>query len=160
LARRSVGLHYNRLGYGQFFNDFCCVLYKYQYTKQKTEISPAIIEWLYEHSGGVISVVVSLIHDAQEIAILNGTEELNMATLNESYEKRLSMLHGYIEPTIKRRLQCSTPKKKSSAASITPIQAKADVGIRINELVAIAKNDNADIVELLKQHMPVVEVAV
>ena len=160
LARRSLGLQYDRLDFDQYFHDFCCTLFRYQYTRQKTEISPAIIEWLYEHSAGVISVIVSLIHDAQEIAILNGTEELNMATLNEAYEKRLSMLHGYIEPTIKRRSQCSTPKKKSSAASIVPIQAKVDEGISISELVSIAKNDGVDIVSLLKQYMPVVEVAV
>lgn len=160
LARRSLGLRYDRLQYDQYFHDFCCTLFRYQYTKQKTEISPAIIEWLYEHSSGVISVVVSLIHDAQEIAILNGTEELNMAMLNEAYEKRLSMLHGYIEPTIKRRPQCSTPKKKSSAASVIPVQAKADEGKSIAELVSIAKNDGVDIVGLLKQHLPVVEVAV
>lgn len=160
LARRSLGLRYDRLQYDQYFHDFCCTLFRYQYTKQKTEISPAIIEWLYEHSSGVISVVVSLIHDAQEIAILNGTEELNMAMLNEAYEKRLSMLHGYIEPTIKRRPQCSTPKKKSSAASVIPVRAKADEGKSIAELVSIAKNDGVDIVGLLKQHLPVVEVAV
>ena len=160
LARRSLGLQYDRLEFDQYFHDFCCTLFHYQYTRQKAAISPAIIEWLYEHSAGVISVIVSLIHDAQEIAILNGTEELNMATLNEAYEKRLSMLHGYIEPTIKRRPQCSPPKKKSSAASVIPVQVKADEGINISKLVAIAKNDGTDIVSLLKEHMPVVEVAI
>lgn len=160
LARRSLGLRYDRMQYDQYFHDFCCTLFRYQYVKHKTEISPAIIEWLYEHSSGVISVVVSLIHDAQEIAILNGTEELNIEMLNEAYEKRLSMLHSYIEPTIKRRPQCSTHKKKSSAASIMPVQAKADEGKSIAELVTIAKNDGVDIVGLLKQHMSVVEVAV
>lgn len=158
LARRSLGLQYGRLDFDQYFHDFCCTLFRYQYTKQKTEISPAIIEWLYEHSSGVISVVVSLIHDAQELAILNSTEELNMATLNEAYEKRLSMLHGYIEPTIKRRPQCSMPKKKFSTAPIMPVQAKAEEGNSIAALVSIAKRDSIDIVSLLKQHMLVVEV--
>ena len=32
------------------------------------EITPAILEWLYEHSWGILSVVVSLLHDAQEKA--------------------------------------------------------------------------------------------
>ena len=160
LARRSLGLQYDKLQYDKYFHDFCCTLFQYQYVRQKTEINPAIIEWLYEHSSGVISIVVSLIHDAQEIAILNGIEKLNKETLNEAYEKRLSMLHGYIEPNIRRRPQCSTPKKKSSAASIVPIQAKVDEGISISELVSIAKNDGVDIVSLLKQYMPVVEVAV
>ena len=160
LARRSLGLQYDRLEFNQYFADFCCTLFRYQYVRKKIAITPAIIDWLYQHSSGVISVVVSLIHDAQEIAILNGTEELNMAMLNEAYEKRLSMLHSFIEPTIKRRPQCSTPKKKSSAASIMPVQAKADEGKSIAELVSIAKNDGVDIVGLLKEHMPVVEVAV
>ena len=160
LARRSLGLQYNRLDFDQYFHNFCRTLYRFQYVRQKSELTPAIIEWLYEHSAGVISVVVSLIHDAQEIAILNRTDELNMVTLNEAYEKRLSMLHSYIEPAIKRRPQRSSHKKISSPASIMPLQAKADEGLKINDLVSIAKNDGIDIVELLRQHMPVIEVAV
>ncbi len=39
------------------------------------------MQWLYEHSAGVTSVVVALIHDAQEIAILNGKESLDLETL-------------------------------------------------------------------------------
>ena len=160
LARRSLGLQYNRLDFDQYFHNFCRALYRYQYVRQKSELTPAIIEWLYEHSAGVISVVVSLIHDAQEIAILNRTEELNMVTLNEAYEKRLAMLHSYIEPAIKRRPQSSSHKKISSPASIMPAQAKADEGRSIAELVSIAKREGVDIVSLLKQYMPVVEVAV
>ena len=55
--------------------------------------------------------MVSLIHDAQEIAILNGKEILNLESLNEAYQQRLS-------------------------------------------------TEGVDIVELLKNHLPVVEVAV
>ena len=77
LARRSLGLQYNALEYDRYFCDLCCTLFGYQYVKQRTEITPGIIEWLYEHSAGIVSVVVSLIHDAQEIAILNGSEVLN-----------------------------------------------------------------------------------
>ena len=160
LARRSLGLQYDRLQYDQYFHDFCCTLFRYQYVKKETTINPVIIEWLYEHSAGVISVVVSLIHDAQEIAILNGTEELNMATFNEAYQKRLSMLHSFIEPTINRRPQSGTAKKKSSAAFILPVREKADEGKSISELVSMAKNNGADIVKLLKQHGLIVEVSV
>lgn len=157
LARRSLGLRYDRLDYGQYFHNFCDTLYQYQYVRNEAELTPAITNWLYEHSGGVISVVVSLIHDAQEIAILNGTEALNMATLKEAYEKRLSMLHGYMEPTIKRSPQCSALKKKTSAISA---QENTEAGSSIGELVSIAKNNNSDIVSLLKEYMAVVEVSV
>ena len=83
LARRSLGLHYGVSEYDPFFYDFCATLFQYQYVKNKTEISDGIVRWLYDHSGGIISVVVNLIHDAQEIAILNGSETLNFDTLNE-----------------------------------------------------------------------------
>lgn len=160
LARRSLGLQYDRLEYDQYFRNFCCTLYRYQYVRQKMEISPAIIEWLYEHSAGVISIVVSLIHDAQEIAILNGTEELNLDVLNEAYENRLSLLHSYIDPNIIRRSQSSTLKKKSADIPLSLEQETRADRKTIRELATIAKNDSTDIVKLLKKHMPVVEVAV
>lgn len=158
LARRSLGLQYNRLEYDQYFRDFCRVLYGYQYVKQRTEISDGIIEWLYEHSGGIISVVVSLIHDAQEIAILNGTETLNLDTLNEAYQKRLTLLHSYIEPEKKR---WAVSKAKTSAEppkAMLPMDVNE--GVSVAALAAEAKVTGADIVVLLKQHMPVVEVTV
>lgn len=159
LARRSLGLQYDKLQYDQYFHDFCCTLFQYQYVRKKTEITPAIISWLYEHSAGVISIVVSLIHDAQEIAILSGIEELTVETLNRAYENRLSLLHGYIEPSIIHIPQSSTIKKKSATKDM-PVVEEVKKGTSIRELAAIAKNDNIDIVKLLKQHMTVVEITV
>lgn len=158
LARRSLGLQYTSLPFDRYFYDFCCTLFSYQYTKQKAEISDAIIEWLYEHSGGIISVVVSLIHDAQEIAILNGKEILNIDTLNEAYKKRLAMLHSYIEPTIKHRKQTAT-KKKAKAEPEAEYYDIAD-DFSIAELAATAKANNSDIVNLLKAHIAIEEVRV
>ena len=158
LARRSLGLHYQSLECDRYFYDFCCTLFSYQYTKHKAEISDAIINWLYEHSGGIVSVVVSLIHDAQEIAILNGKEILSIETLNEAYKKRLSMLHSYIEPTIKHRKQTATKKK----AKPEPPQINSDItdDFSISELAATAKANNSDIVTLLKAHIAIEEVRV
>lgn len=158
LARRSLGLQYTSLPYDRYFYDFCCTLFSYQYTKQKAEISDAIIEWLYEHSGGIVSVVVSLIHDAQEIAILNGKEILNIDTLNEAYKKRLAMLHSYIEPTIKHRKQTTTNKK----AKPEPQEIHSDItdDFSIAEIAATAKANNSDVVTLLKAHIAIEEVRV
>lgn len=158
LARRSLGLQYTSLPYDQYFYDFCRTLFSYQYTNQKTEISDAIINWLYEHSGGIVSIVVSLIHDAQEIAILNGKEILSTETLNEAYKKRLSMLHSYIEPTIKHGKQTSVKKKAKSE----PPQVQSDIAddFSIAELAATAKAENSDIVTLLKAHISIAEVRV
>lgn len=159
LARRSVGLQYHSLPYDRYFCNFCCTLFQYQYTRNKTDISDAITEWLYEHSGGIISIVVVLVHDAQEIAILSGAETLNLEMLNEAYKKRLSMLHPYIAPTIKQKAQTATVKKKPQAATVMKSADTPDE-YSIASIAAHAKADNLDIVELLKGHITIDEVAI
>ena len=123
LARRSVGLQYTTMKYDEYFQSFCKVIFKYQFLKNHTEITAAITEWLYEHSAGVVSVVVSLIHDAQEIAILTGKEVLNLDTLNEAYQQRLTLLHGYIQPSVIQNKP--TTKKKKTAASVKKNQIQS-----------------------------------
>ena len=161
LARRSVGLQYTTMKYDEYFQSFCKVIFKYQFLKNRTEITAAITEWLYEHSAGVISVVVSLIHDAQEIAILTGKEVLNLDTLNEAYQQRLSLLHGYIQPSVIQNKP--TTKKKKTAASVKKNQTQSQPkqeGYSITEIAERAKAKNLDVVELLKEVYTVVEVAI
>ena len=157
LARRTLGLKYGPMSYDEKFIYFCRTLWEYQYVKNKSEITDAIVNWLYEHSSGIVSVVVSLIHDAQEIAILNGTEELNLANLNEAYKNRLSMLHSYIEPNIVKKKQTSTKKK---TVTYTEIGETVEEDGLMSELVAKAKTENLDVLSLFRQHFPVIEVAV
>ena len=157
LARRSLGLWYDVMEYGEDFRTFCEVLYSYQYVKQRTEITDVVMAWLYEHTSGNISVVVSLIHDAQEIAILNGREVLNLESLNEAYQQRLSMLHGFIQP--RQKCQTSKTKRKTTVPKVDA-HVESDGEFTIAGLVFQAKTEGVDIVELLKNHLPVVEVAV
>lgn len=154
LARRSLGLHYGASEYNQYFYDFCKTLFKYQYTEHKTDISDSVIRWLYEHSGGILSVVVSLIHDSQEIAILNGIEKINFQTLNEAYEKRLSMVHGYIEPTITRKSQTSSRKQKADEF-ISSIKTETNTEKIFSSVVTAAKEKGVDVVSLLQEKITV-----
>lgn len=161
LARRSVGLQYTTMNYDDYFQSFCKIIFKYQFLKNRTEITAAITEWLYEHSAGVVSVVVSLIHDAQEIAILTGKEVLNLDTLNEAYQQRLSLLHGYIQPSVIQNKP--TTRKKKTAASVRKSQTQSQPkqeGYSITEIAERAKAENLDVVELLKEVYTVVEVAI
>lgn len=161
LARRSVGLQYTTMKYDEYFQSFCKVIFKYQFLKNHTEITAAITEWLYEHSAGVVSVVVSLIHDAQEIAILTGKEVLNLDTLNEAYQQRLSLLHGYIQPSVIQNKP--TTKKKKTVASVKKNQTQSQPkqeGYSITEIAERAKVENLDVVELLKEVYTVVEVTI
>lgn len=158
LARRSLGLQYDMMSYGNNFKRFCKILFFYQYVKQRTEVNDGIVNWLYEHTAGNISVVVSLIHDAQEIAILNCKEILNIELLNEAYQRRLSLLHGFINAGHKK--QTGNVKKKSTAVVKRDASSEVTDDFCIADLVAIAKEEDADIVELLKVHITVVEVAI
>lgn len=164
LARRSVGLQYTTMKYDEYFQSFCKVIFKYQFLKNHTEITAAITEWLYEHSAGVVSVVISLIHDAQEIAILTGKEVLNLDTLNEAYQQRLSLLHGYIQPSVIQNKP--TTKKKKTVASVQKNQsavvkqAEEQANYSITEIAERAKAENLNVVELLKEVYIVVEVAI
>ena len=138
LARRSLGLQYNTLNNDEYFSGFCKLLFKYQYIQNNTEITPQIIEWLYEHSGGVTSVVVSLIHDAHEIAILTGYEILDVPILNQAYEKRIQLLHDYIRPAVTVRNITAKRKKKV----IGKITEACDNDCSISELVQKSKDES------------------
>lgn len=158
LARRSVGLQYNSLCYDEYFESLCETVLNYQYVKHKTKISPAIIKWLYEHSAGVISVVISLIHDAQEIAILTGKEILNIETLNMAYKQRLTLLHSYIHATDAKSKTTKLSKKKP-IIKCDDIQNDSN-NIFIVEIANKAKADNINIVPLLREYFAVEEVCI
>lgn len=160
LARRSLGLKYNALLYDDYFIEFCKTVFSYQYVREKTEINDVIIDWLYEHSGGVISVVVSLIHDAQEIAIMAGKEKLDLESLNIAYQQRLSMLHDYIQPTVTTKPQTTKGKRKRAVPDIKANDVCIADNMTISELVAISKAENLDIVSLIQEHFRVEVVAV
>ncbi len=160
LARRSVGLQYQNMPYDAYFESFCKILFEYQYVRNQTEITPMITEWLYEHSAGILSVVVSLIHDAQEIAILSRKEILDMEMLNQAYNQRLSFLHSYIQPSVPQKKQTSRPKKKNPVSKIDVVQEKDNECVSISDLAVRAKAENLDMVTLLREFYIVEEVAV
>ena len=160
LARRSVGLQYQSMAYDAYFESFCKILFEHQYVKNRTEISSAIIEWLYEHSSGILSVVVSLIHDAQEIAILSGKEILDMEMLNQAYNQRLSFLHSYIQPAISQKKQTSRPKKKNPVNEICSVQETEKECVSISDLAVRAKAEKLDMVAILREFYTVEEVMI
>lgn len=156
LARRSLGLYYEPMEYGEAFRDLCTTLWRYQYVKHRTELDEPMMRWLYEHCNGNPSVLVSLLHDAQECSILDGQEVIAYDPLNTAYHKRLRMLHPHINHT--RKPQTSRVKQDN------PIPKKeienAPVVVSIAALVKDAKKGQQDIVSCLKRHIRVEEVRI
>lgn len=163
LARRSVGLNFSAMPYDDEFKEFCHTVYAYQYVKNPSALTEKELLWLYGHSAGVVSVVVTLIHDAQEIAIISGTERLDIETLNLAYEQRLSMLHSYINPPVTPKRSVSSSHGKKTDAQKMPKQDVSAVDTSedlIQRMVAKSKEENLDIVPLLAKHISVTEVQI
>ena len=159
LARRSVGLTYSKMSFDEKFEETCRILFGYQYVKNKAELTPTLLHWLYEHSAGNISILVSLLHDAQEIAILNGTETLNIASLTEAYNQRLSFLHDFIEPSITKRKQTSKVKKQSITSTLPTIEHVPSQQ-SIFDTMQTAKSEGKNIVKALTEFLCIEEIPI
>ena len=156
LARRSLGLQYESMEYGAEFEQLCQTLFQYQYVKNPAELDAATIRWLFEHSNNVSSVI-TLLHDAQEIAILEGSEVLNLETLNAAYRSRMKMLHSYIAPSKKPQ---TSRQKKSSSVSFADQEIQEVVTVSIAALVQQAKNEGRAVADFLKSYITVEEVGI
>ncbi len=148
LARRSVGLTYQQMDYGEEFILFCRILLKYIYVREFNCGEETIIRWLYQHSQGNVSVVVSLLHDAQEAAILNGTDKLDIAALNYAYDARLTMLHDFISIETKRPIARKRRNKKTAEEKIPDFSHFADIG----EILYEAKQCGIDAITALQKY--------
>lgn len=149
LARRSVGLSYPALPCGSYFIRFCGMLFSYQYVAHPSELTPDLIELLYECTGGIIAVAVSVIMEAQQIAILSGKEELSKETLLLAYQERLKNVQGFVQVNAQKRKQASN-FVNSNASGIPKESLDIESDELISETVGGARADDLDAVELLQ----------
>ena len=80
--------------------------------------------------------------------------------LNQAYNQRLSFLHSYIQPSISQRKQTSRPKKKNPVNKIDSVQEMGKECVSISNLAIQAKEENLDMVALLKEFYTVEEVTI
>lgn len=154
LSRRSLGLEYGSLPLGEYFYNLCRVLTSYLYVRNDFTLTDDIVHWLYQHSNGITSVVVSLIKDAQEIAILDGTETLSIVSLNKAYNQRLALLHNHIN--IK---EVKHPSVKTKPISVQPL-TEMDEENPITDAIAESKKNNGDLMSLIRSKIEVIEVQI
>jgi hypothetical protein len=103
LARRNIGLYYQALPYDSYFQRLCETLFQYQCVATPTNLTEGLLTWIYEHSGGIIAVTVSLIKEAQQIAILDGSETLSIVSLSKAYSSRMQSIRPFISAATKSR---------------------------------------------------------
>lgn len=155
LSRRLVGFQYKELLFDDYFVELCEFLFRYQFTKYRAEPTAGMISWLYEHSGGIVANVVSLLHATQEIAILNGSEIMDMKNLNEAYDSRMGMLHAKI--AINTAGKTTVTKKQKQLVKDSGTAITQDMNVEF--IVQDAKDKGVDVVKHLRQYVVVQEVA-
>ena len=154
LSRRSLGLEYGTLHLDDCFYRLCRTLTSFLYVRNDFALTDEIVNWLYQHSNGITSVVVSLIKDAQEIAILDGTETLSIASLNKAYNQRLALLHNHIE--------FKSNKHSPSRINIPPIEptTEIDADNYISNMIVQSKKNGEELLSLLQEQISIIEVSV
>lgn len=159
LARRTIGLSYSALPCDDYFVRFCETLFTYQYVSHPAPLTPGLIELLYECSAGVIAILVSLVMEAQQIAILSGKEMLGRETILLAYQKRLGNVQEFIQiPTVKRSQTSSLlmentldiPEKETSSACL-------EDKVKISDMIHYSKMHQRDITEVLRSHHIILE---
>ena len=150
LARRSVGLSYKALPCSDYFIKFCETLFSYQYVSHPSRITPDLVELLYECSGGILALVVSIIMEAQQIAILTGKEKLNKETIFLAYEERLKNVQDFVKVNVKKRKQTAPATPKAKIEKPKEIIAKEpDTRVLISDILGSTDAKGMDAVELL-----------
>jgi len=158
LARRSVGLTYEKIPYGAFFVEFCRKLYRYQYVKHFTDLYDGMIRLLYQYSDGNLSILKELFYDAQELAILNQSESLDSTAFRVAYNQRMDMLHIHMTSSLQKQtnvIKNNTKLPKSIFANETSVERNS-----INEIILSAKKHNQNAVDNLKSSGLLMEVAI
>lgn len=161
LARRSIGLSYMESPCDEYFIRFCKTIYFYQYVKKPSLITPDIIETFYQCSNGVVGLVISLFMESQQMAILSGREELTKEVILNTFNTRMKNLHVFIGGSSVKAGQTSTlPKAKLTVEKPETTEETIIKGKTLKELIQQSKEEDADIIELLKtSDIQIMEVA-
>ena len=156
LTRRSVGLSYSSLPCNDYFIQFCETLFSYQFVAHPSKLTPEMIELLYECTGGIIAILVSIIMEAQQIAILSGKEELSKETVLLAYQQRFKNVQEFVQVNVKKRNQTSAPVK-SHAFNIGEESIDIESDDAVSNIIGEARDNGSDAVELLQKSGILVE---
>ncbi len=165
LARRTVGLFYEEMPFDREFEHFVKCLCDYQYVHHPAAYSDALAAWLYEKSGGIISVVVQLWHDAQEGQI-GGGEKMGIPALEEAFRHRHAVIAGYVDDHIIKPGKKSekiwriagNSRKRNEKNSVVLGKKIEQHTSNIEEILFLSKKEGTDPVAVLSQIIPVIEV--
>jgi hypothetical protein len=158
LMRRTFGLQYGLLAYDEYFRHFCETLFEYQYTLKKAILTSELLSFLFQISNGSIAIITSLFIQANEMAILNGSERIDLPLLKEAALRRMGVLFENLKVSKPHTTKPNNDKgfeipEDSIDLEVNPLADNFMVQIA-NE----AKSSDTDAVQLLQGNIPIVEI--
>lgn len=152
-ARRATGLVYDRLQNDGEFALLLNTLWRYQFTEERTDLTPELRNWIYRKTQGVPDILVKLLYHAQQLALMDGTEHLCLEVLDKAYHSNLQMVEGFLAA-----LDDTPPLPEPKA---THHDTGSDIAVRMPPNEETPKPDDVDLrklaAEAKRQGIPVVE---
>lgn len=141
LSRRTLGVSMQKMEYDESFNDFCRILFRYQYTLKHVEFYSNYSRLLYKLTNGSPSLLISLFIEAQKRAIINGNERLDELTFESTFSDIFSNMIPY-----------SNVGRKTRFDNYEPIVEKNDITYESNNKITfenILKFTDKDVRKML-----------
>ena len=118
MSRRTIGLSIHKMKYDEEFYNFLKILFEYQYTLNKVELSPEYGRVLYKLTNGVPSMVVSLFVETQKSVILSGKERMDVRAFETTFKDNFSNMIPYLnlnseDKSPRRKKEISNPNGMS-----------------------------------------------
>jgi hypothetical protein len=117
-------------------------LWTYQWTQTPTELSEELLYTLYDLTQGVTDILVILFKLAQQRAMLDGTEAVNVECIRATYDEQLALLHPAInalrENTSRSlaRFEDLLPPNRDLVGQSTRASPAEDIDARIDALLS------------------------
>lgn len=151
MSRRTIGVSIQKMGYDENFYMFLSTLFKYQYTKERVELTPELARTIYKLTNGAPSMIVSLFVETQRSVILNGTEKMYSKAFEMTFRASFTNMLPYLDLGQEKVL----PTKKSANQIISPRkepQATDNLFVRIAKTV---EKNSATMMTMLAEYVNV-----
>ena len=137
MSRRTIGISIKKMEYDENFYKFVSVLFRYQYTKNKVELTPEIARSIYKLTNGAPSMIISLFVETQKMVILNGSERLDIKAFETCFRDNFANMIPYLALPKEETVQ----KKKTTPKPII----QDSITIREDIFMSISKAADKDI---------------
>ena len=99
LARRTIGVKLEKMGYDEEYLTFLKILFRYQYVSKPISLNCEITREIYRLTNGLPSLIISLFAETQRSIILKDEESISIEALRETFRDQLMNLKPLIADT-------------------------------------------------------------